>query len=70
MSSDTGLVSEEHEITLSAAGGNWGCLQNQINKFSALEGKAGAEPRDSFISFTPENKTSLHVRTNAPSSLA
>ena len=49
-------------------GGN--CLQTQINKLSALEGKAGAELRDSFIFLIPESTSNLHVRRSAPSSLA
>lgn len=53
MGSDTGLAAEEHEIKRSAVGGNWGCLQTQINKLSALEGKAGAENPEILSSSSP-----------------
>lgn len=56
-----GLVSQGHEIKQSGVGGNWGCLQTQINKLSALEDKAGAGLRGSFIFFTPESTPSLCV---------
>lgn len=37
---DACLKSGQHDIEQSAAGGNWGCLQTQPNKLTALEGQA------------------------------